>query len=159
MAVMCSPSGKMKYFFIIVKQKLCCTYNQFWTQNKIFDCYDVLGTRITKLTFGDCVSSWSKWVNKDDPAGKEDNEILNSQSYCTKADAVQARRVGTTELETTQIVRINKHGFKCVNNEQPNGKQCHDYEIRVCCPGTYASSDLYNLTRKVCRNILNFTEI
>ena len=87
------------------------------------------------------------WMNSDtNPNFKGDDETLKKLiiKYGTKAclnpEKIEVRSRKTWELVTnTKIPQIYqyfdaKNGFKCVNKQQKS-EFCHDYEIRLCCPG------------------------
>jgi len=92
--------------------------------------------RATNLNVGTCKGRWSSWKDRDNPSGNGDYELLKDFSptgdLCPKALAVQARMIGSSVLETDEIVKISLAGFSCVNDDQFQGG-CSDYEVRFCC--------------------------
>ena len=81
--------------------------------------------------------NWGEWRSDDTPQGGEDNE---NTFACQIPTGIQARIIGETTFETSQIVQMSpKTGFLCKNDWQSRGNPCFDYEVRYCCacePGT-----------------------
>ena len=90
-----------------------------------------------------CNGLWTSFHNGDDPHASGDQEALsdfrikNQNQTCENPTAVDVRVVGnhTHYTQTGQVVRINKNKnwFDCFHNEQKNGEQCLNYEVRFCC--------------------------
>ena len=82
--------------------------------------------------------TWTNWINRDQPSGSADNENAHKMNLCNgnEATSIEARVASTQEDYSTtgQIVSITPvDGFKCLNADQLN-QNCHDYEVRFCCP-------------------------
>jgi len=99
-------------------------------------CCGATNSGATNLNVGTCKGRWSSWKDRDNPSGNGDYELLKDFSptgdLCPKALAVQARMIGSSVLETDEIVKISLAGFSCVNDDQFQGG-CSDYEVRFCC--------------------------
>ena len=95
--------------------------------------------KITRVMgVGTCKNqNWGEWRSDDTPQGGEDNE---NTFACQIPTGIQARIIGETTFETSQIVQMSpKTGFSCKNDWQSRGNPCFDYEVRYCCacePGT-----------------------
>lgn len=105
------------------------------------------GWELVVLFFGDtCLFVFTCFdepipYNHTNPHG--DWEVLGKFSrldVCDNPSAIQARAIipvgadGFT-MGSTAVVHINKHsGFWCLNEEQPDGYDCADFEVRFCCP-------------------------
>ncbi|XP_078667948.1 clotting factor C-like [Branchiostoma floridae x Branchiostoma belcheri] len=86
--------------------------------------------------------SWTDWVDRDDPTGTADSEILTDlrQDYpgqiCDTPTAVHARVISTQQEASLTGQHISSYdttaGFLCRNVDQPDGI-CMDYEVRFCC--------------------------
>ena len=84
-------------------------------------------------------NQWSAWKNTDDPSNAGDFETISSFSdgdVCSNPSAVEARvRAGSPPGSTAMTHIDNNEGFWCINDEQPDGQPCADFEARFCCPG------------------------
>ena len=85
-------------------------------------------------------SNWTKWFNRDDPAGPCDCETLDELRYENPGEICDFPVVMEARLENCDVpydpslpnVIANLDvGFKCTNEE---GFKCLDYEVRFCCP-------------------------
>ena len=91
----------------------------------------------TQLSIGECSGTWSSWNNRDNPGATGDWELLTSRhdanELCEHPMASQARIKGSGKTVTTQNVQLTLTGLICVNENQPSGENCLDYEARFCC--------------------------
>ena len=46
---------------------------------------------------------------------------------------MEARILGSEELVTKQNVELTLTRLVCLNENQPSGEYCFDYEVRFCC--------------------------
>merc|ERR1712130_860200 len=96
--------------------------------------------KATELTTGTCEGGkWSSWYDRDNPGGVGDWERIIDHGGHEKLDdvcefpaAAEARVVGTTNLDTTEVVDFTNQGLVCQNHLQADGR-CNDYEVRWCC--------------------------
>jgi hypothetical protein len=78
---------------------------------------------------------WSTWLNSDTAEGDGDWETRSSftqSQVCASPIAVQANPLNLNSSSMTHI--DNDLGFWCINEEQPYGTTCADFEVRFCCP-------------------------
>lgn len=92
-----------------------------------------------------------RWVNMDTPTNGDggDFETLVGleqrypKFYCSSPTWVSARAVGSERSFSTNSTPDKLHSFSmrdgvvCLNSEQSGGKQCHDYETRYLCNGSW----------------------
>lgn len=91
-------------------------------------------------------NAWTNWLDRDNPSGEGDAEVLPSflvetPAYvCTTPSAVEARVKGTTQVFTPGMITPQKlrtfeagKGLQCYNADQPYGTSCADYEVRFLC--------------------------
>lgn len=85
-------------------------------------------------------------MQRDLPSGTGDWETVkdlaetsSGDGLCARPARFEARNVadGTPAGQTGQVLRANdrERGLMliCVNDDQPAGSACHNYEIRMCC--------------------------
>ena len=105
---------------------------------------------------------WSGWTSRDSPTRASDNEKISeyikfdqlADDQCEVPVAIQARKIGSTELLTDEKITIDSNGFKCQNTDQPGVTSecssepcpCSDYEIRMCCDGATTPAPSTNPT-------------
>jgi hypothetical protein len=88
-------------------------------------------------------NSWTGWLNRDRPSGNGDFETLSDllreqpTKVCSTPSAIEARRLGSTEVFTPAAGSPQKFsafspdkGLVCLNADN---KACLDYEIRLLC--------------------------
>ncbi|KAK6189108.1 hypothetical protein SNE40_005147 [Patella caerulea] len=86
-------------------------------------------------------SEWSKFLDRDDPTGRDDNELLPFQrlrkpELCEVSLAIDFRLAGGVRLDyydDTFAQLSQQFGLLCQNRDQ-NDNRCDDYEVRFCCP-------------------------
>ena len=91
-----------------------------------------------KLQVGECEElgyAWTEYLDGDDPDYDGDWETRNQftqSQVCANPIAVQAnpKDSGSTAMTHIDI----DMGFYCLNEEQPIGTLCADFEVRYCCP-------------------------
>ncbi|WP_039917049.1 hypothetical protein [Cellvibrio mixtus] len=90
-------------------------------------------------------NSWTAWLDRDNPSGEGDAEVLPSfltetpSNVCTSPSAVEARIKGSTQVFTPGMITPHKlrafaagKGLQCYNVDQASGG-CADYEVRFLC--------------------------
>lgn len=87
-------------------------------------------------------NSWTSWLDRDNPDGTSDAEVLlgfQASSVCAQPSAIEARIKGTNNAFTPAMPRPTPlrtfsaaAGLHCYNVDQPNGS-CPDYEVRFLC--------------------------
>ncbi|XP_034393731.1 mucin-5AC isoform X2 [Cyclopterus lumpus] len=95
-----------------------------------------------------CQGCRTRWFNMDNPASRGDYEtllqlqMLYPSEVCSKPVAIEAMTVSNVPAHKTgdvfQIYDASL-GFACVNAEQPGGKRCQDYKVRLTCPLAFCS--------------------
>ena len=78
---------------------------------------------------------WTDWLDRDDPVGDGDYENRHAfpdVDVCNNPTSIDARARSSGSTAVTHIDLY--HGFWCLNDEQPNGEGCADFEVRFCCP-------------------------
>ena len=78
---------------------------------------------------------WTDWLDRDDPIGDGDYENRHAfpdVDVCNNPTSIDARARSSGSTAITHIDLY--HGFWCLNDEQPNGEGCADFEVRFCCP-------------------------
>jgi len=89
----------------------------------------------TYLITGACTGEWSPWIDRDDPTGSGDEELLTGyDDPCSNPMATQARIIDSTSSYTFELVSFSLAGLRCRNFAQLSG-MCSDYEVRFCCGG------------------------
>jgi len=81
---------------------------------------------------------WTPYYNGDDATGTGDWEMLHNlepNQAClnpmgAKVRDTQAGYYGTSD----EVTHLTLEGFYCLNEEQPSGMPCADFEISFCCP-------------------------
>ncbi|KAJ6658779.1 hypothetical protein lerEdw1_019700 [Lerista edwardsae] len=90
----------------------------------------------------------TKWINRDNPLAFGDYELIyyirkrNPKAICKKPLAIEVQTVsGIPASQTGQIFAVNDvtNGFACVNTQQRNGTNCHDYKVRFTCPDSFCT--------------------
>jgi|GEM_PF-1516101 len=100
----------------------------------------------TVLAQTSVTNNWTSWLDRDNPDGTSDAEVLSgfaASSVCATPTAIEARIKGTTKVftptvPTPSVLRTFSAtaGLHCYNVDQPNGA-CPDYEVRfLCAPPT-----------------------
>ena len=85
-------------------------------------------------------SSWTEWLDRDRPGATGDYEtladFLKAGKACSDPACVECRRKDGTPWQLTgDVYRCEPRlGGVCRNADQPDGRQCGDYEVRFCCP-------------------------
>ena len=87
-------------------------------------------------------SFWTEWLDRDDPSVTGDWEHLSSNEFayvCLGMDIIniEARSI-SDQLPAQNTGQVFLHyditnGFVCLNDDQPGGEQCLDYEVRFKC--------------------------
>ena len=96
-------------------------------------------------TDGDCSASGYEWTNSfnfDSPFdGDGDFEFLSDATQRTACLNPTGIRAFTpyTGVDDWPIHIDYKHGFWCINNEQPDAS-CFDYQVQYCCPKSQIGS-------------------
>ena len=86
-----------------------------------------------------CRGTWTPWLDRDTPGGSGDYETLKDHLQaghgCRQPSAIECRtKGGVPSSKTGEVVHCAPAvGGYCVNQEQPKGKRCSDYEVRFCC--------------------------
>jgi len=78
---------------------------------------------------------WTDWLDRDDPVDGGDYEnrhAFPSVDVCAEPTSIDVRARSSGSTAVTHIDLY--HGFWCLNEEQPNGEGCADFEVRFCCP-------------------------
>ena len=78
---------------------------------------------------------WTDWLDRDDPVGDgdyENRQAFPDRDICDNPTSIDARARSSGSTAVTHIDLY--HGFWCLNDEQPDGKPCADFEVRFCCP-------------------------
>ena len=84
--------------------------------------------------------TWTPWLNRDLPSGSGDYEsradFEKAGSACKSPQKVECRVRANQKgwKEAGQVYTCDpKVGGVCVNDKQPQGSRCLDYEVRFCC--------------------------
>ena len=92
------------------------------------------------LEAGECDEpgyEWSAWLNSDGADEDGDYETLahfDASQACRDPIAIQANPIDSGSTFYTHI--DTEVGFYCLNEEQPFGQICADFEVRFCCAKT-----------------------
>ena len=92
----------------------------------------------SQLIVGDCDApgyEWTDYLNNDGPEADGDWETrrgFSTKQVCENPVAVQANPITDGSTAMTHI--DTDMGFYCINEEQPYGQICADFEVRYCCP-------------------------
>ena len=89
-------------------------------------------------------------MNADkNPKNKGDDETIKSlmrkfeAQICENPLSLEVRSTKTWELVQNELMPQfytyfdTEKGFYCDDSKQKMGEICHDYQIRLCCPGKY----------------------
>ncbi|CAG6021863.1 unnamed protein product, partial [Menidia menidia] len=96
-----------------------------------------------------CKGCRTAWFNVDEPTGRGDYETLVQLQalypgqVCPRPVAIEAMTAsGVPAHRTGDVFQTYDatFGFACVNAEQPGGKLCQDYRVRLVCPLTFCSA-------------------
>ncbi|XP_033485700.1 mucin-5AC [Epinephelus lanceolatus] len=95
-----------------------------------------------------CQGCRTSWFNLDNPTKQGDYETLRQlqmqhpNEVCSQPVAIEAMTVsGVPAHKTGDVFQVYDaaRGFACVNAEQPGGRRCQDYKIRLTCPLDFCS--------------------
>ena len=90
--------------------------------------------------------SWTSWMNSNTNGRRGDDERLKTligtfgTSVCLNPESIEVRSRQTWQMvmnisyPQTYSAFDNTTGFSCLNSKQKGAENCHDYEIRLCCP-------------------------
>ena len=113
---------------------------------------------IINTTFSDSYCRWTAWLNSDS-GGTADKELLSAlvSKYgayaCPKPSQIKVRRADTKQNATMkggpQIYSSldTTTGFLCMKSMQPDGSNCFDYEVQLCCPRKFHDGPFRGLQR------------
>ncbi|KAK5864265.1 hypothetical protein PBY51_001219 [Eleginops maclovinus] len=95
-----------------------------------------------------CQGCRTRWFDVDDPSDRGDYEtlvqlqMLFPAELCMEPVAIEAMTLsGVPAHRTGDVFQIYdaSRGFTCVNAEQPGGRRCQDYRVRLTCPQVFCS--------------------
>nr|XP_019963007.1 PREDICTED: uncharacterized protein LOC109642605 [Paralichthys olivaceus] len=95
-----------------------------------------------------CQGCRTRWFDVDNPTGKGDYEtllqlqMLYPSEVCNQTVAIEAMTLSDVPAhETGDVLQVYDatRGFSCVNAEQPDGKRCQDYKVRLTCPMSFCT--------------------
>ena len=90
--------------------------------------------------------SWTSWMSSNTNGRRGDDERLKTlietfgSSVCLNPESIEVRSRQTWQMvmnisyPQTYSYFDNTSGFYCLNTKQKEAENCHDYEIRLCCP-------------------------
>ena len=96
---------------------------------------------------------WTDWLNEDNPTDNsgdwETRTSYGERKVCSNPIGVQASPVDEN-IGSTEITHIDPSiGFWCVNEEQPSGTDCADFEVRFCCPQVIVFLFILYISQKI----------
>ncbi|XP_035014454.1 uncharacterized protein si:dkey-205h13.2 isoform X2 [Hippoglossus stenolepis] len=96
-----------------------------------------------------CQGCRTRWFDVDNPTGTGDYEtllqlqMLYPSEVCNQPVAIEAMTLFDVPAHETGDVLQEydaTRGFSCVNAEQPDGKRCQDYKVRLTCPMNFCTA-------------------
>lgn len=88
-----------------------------------------------------CEGVWTQWYNRDSPGGTADSESTKYfDDLCSFPTVIQAQTTVSGQTVTAygppdRLLHFSTDkGLACRHEDQPDGKKCNDYAVRLICP-------------------------